>query len=488
MDKLKRPVYCSVQGCKKKKKAHEDCISFHKPPKDRSVFNKWLLALKVKNLSVHARICNHHFLPEDFLPVPGKKQLKPEAVPSLNVPVSLITTITRDPNLPKKRKERIEKRNLKKIKLDEENQAVNENVQDSNVQLLESDVPHINLIDSDNGVAYDAELIEDITHKDSGVQATCDVIVKSTQTDLSGSTFKLTDAFNSEENLKIFTGVLSFKILLTLEECISELRKIGKKKRIIILSLRDCILLTFVKLKQNLPYNALGVLFGISHVMAKKCFINTLKELALVLKCLLRWPSKEEILNNMPKCFDKYKGTRIVLDCLEIPIRQSKCLKCRIPTYSNYKGRHTVKIMLGVTPSGMISYVSKAYGGRVSDKAIFKRSHLLDRMIRGVDQIMIDRGFLIERECAEFGIKIIRPPFLRKKKKFSANEATSGADISSARVHVERRIKRIREFVIMQGPLSTEIVPYINIITKVICAYSNLCSPILSEDKFRAQY
>ncbi|KAL7294546.1 hypothetical protein TKK_0012073 [Trichogramma kaykai] len=141
-----------------------------------------------------------------------------------------------------------------------------------------------------------------------------------------------------------------------------------------------------------------------------------------------------------------------------------------------------------VTPSGMISYVSKAYGVRVSDKAIFKRSRLIDRMIRGVDQIMIDRGFLIERECAEFGIKIIRPPFLRKKKKFSANEATSGADISSARVHVERRIKRVREFVIMRGPLSTEIVPYIYIITKVICAYSNLCSPILSEVKFRAQY
>uniref|UniRef100_A0ABD2WMK5 Uncharacterized protein n=1 Tax=Trichogramma kaykai TaxID=54128 RepID=A0ABD2WMK5_9HYME len=118
----------------------------------------------------------------------------------------------------------------KKIKLDEENQAVNENVQDSNIEPLESDISHINLIDSDNGVAYDVELKEDITHKDGIVQATCDVIVKSTQTDLSGSTFKLTDSFNGEQNLKIFTGILSFKILLTLEECISELRKISKKK------------------------------------------------------------------------------------------------------------------------------------------------------------------------------------------------------------------------------------------------------------------
>ncbi|KAL7294235.1 hypothetical protein TKK_0012251 [Trichogramma kaykai] len=161
-------------------------------------FISGLLALKVKNLSVHARICNHLFLPEDFLPVPAKK-----------------------------RKERIEQRHLKKCKkLDEENQAVNENVQDSNIEPLESDISHINLIDSDNGVAYDVELKEDITHKDGIVQATCDVIVKSTQTDLSGSTFKLTDSFNGEQNLKIFTGILSFKILLTLEECISELRKI----------------------------------------------------------------------------------------------------------------------------------------------------------------------------------------------------------------------------------------------------------------------
>lgn len=289
--------------------------------------------------------------------------------------------------------------------------------------------------------------------------------------------------FHTDAQLYTYTGIKSFAILDCIVECIEELRK-GNKKRTINLSIKDSVVLTFIKLKQNQSYRALGILFNINSKMTKKYFISTLKELAHVFNVLIRWPSKEEILNNMPKCFANYKSTRIVLDCLEIAIRQSKCLKCRIPTYSNYKSHHTVKFMLGVTPSGNISYVSKAYGGRVSDKFIFNQSNILQRSIRCVDSIMVDRGFLIDKECAEYGIKLIRPPFLKKKIQLSHKEAVMNARIAAARVHVERRIQRIRVFKVLQGPLETEIIPYINIIMRVICGITNLESPILAEDKF----
>uniref|UniRef100_A0ABD2VZ16 DDE Tnp4 domain-containing protein n=1 Tax=Trichogramma kaykai TaxID=54128 RepID=A0ABD2VZ16_9HYME len=288
---------------------------------------------------------------------------------------------------------------------------------------------------------------------------------------------------DSDENLKILTGIKSNKLLNMLIDCISDLRKNKKKKTIQILSIRECILLIFVKLYQNVAYRVLSVYFGLTSAMAKKCFVRTLKELALVLKSVLRWPSKQEILSNMPKYFNDYKETRIVLDCLEIPVKRSKCLKFRLLTYSNYKSRNTIKFMIGTTPSGLISYVSQAYGGRVSDKAIFKHSRFLDRMKRGIDAIMVD-GFLIHKECADLGIKLIRPPFLKKKSQLSHTEVTKGSDISDARVHVERRIQRIRKFSIMQGPLSIEIVPYINIIMIVICGLTNMYSPILAADKF----
>ncbi|KAL7290428.1 hypothetical protein TKK_0016117 [Trichogramma kaykai] len=148
----------------------------------------------------------------------------------------------------------------------------------------------------------------------------------------------------------------------------------------------------------------------------------------------------------MPKCFAKYKMTRAVLDCLEITTIKTKCLKCRIPTYSVYKCNHTVKFMTGVAPSGLTIFVSKAYEGRMSDKQIFLRSRLLDQLKRGLDAVMVDKGFSIDKECAELGIKLIRPPFLRKNSQFTPQQSTSNRDIASARVHVKRKIQRIRKF------------------------------------------
>ena len=54
--------------------------------------------------------------------------------------------------------------------------------------------------------------------------------------------------------------------------------------------------------------------------------------------------------------------------------------------------------MTGVTPAGNICYVSKLYGGRVSDTAIFQQSDLL-KLLEPRDAIMVDRGFLINGMC-----------------------------------------------------------------------------------------
>lgn len=58
------------------------------------------------------------------------------------------------------------------------------------------------------------------------------------------------------------------------------------------------------------------------------------------------------------------------------------------------------------------------------------------------------------------------------------------ANIVAARVHVERRIQRIRVYKILQGPLDIEIVSYINAIMRVVCTLKNLNSPISAKDKF----
>ena len=152
--------------------------------------------------------------------------------------------------------------------------------------------------------------------------------------------------------------------------------------------------------------------------------------------------------------------------------------------YSHYKGCETLKFLLGVTPSGLICYVSKVYGGRASDKAIFNQSGLLKKVIPTKEAIMVDKGFDIEVECAENHIKLIMPPKLGKRNQFSKEEVEVTVDIAAARVHVERAIQRFKQFKIVKGKVQATLIPYMDKITTVIVAICNLKNPILADNKF----
>lgn len=77
----------------------------------------------------------------------------------------------------------------------------------------------------------------------------------------------------------------------------------------------------------------------------------------------------------------------------------------RALTWSNYEHHNTIKILVCITPSGAISFVSKAFRGRASDKLITRQSGFLD-LLEYRDLVLADRGFLIEEELASQGANI----------------------------------------------------------------------------------
>ena len=69
------------------------------------------------------------------------------------------------------------------------------------------------------------------------------------------------------------------------------------------------------------------------------------------------------------------------IDCFEVFCERPSNLMARAQTYSNYKQHNTVKFLIGIAPQGFISFVSKGWGGRVSDKHLTGNCGILDHLL-----------------------------------------------------------------------------------------------------------
>ena len=72
-------------------------------------------------------------------------------------------------------------------------------------------------------------------------------------------------------------------------------------------------------------------------------------------------------------------------------------------------------------PQGVITFISKCYGGRISDKEITNDSGFLDKLDHG-DVILADRGFLVREEFAVRGASLIIPAFTKGHKQLPPSE------------------------------------------------------------------
>ena len=70
--------------------------------------------------------------------------------------------------------------------------------------------------------------------------------------------------------------------------------------------------------------------------------------------------------------------------------------------------------MVGVTPTGVVSFISSGWGGRVSDKQITLQSGFLKKLTFG-DLVLADRGFNLYDEIASTGTLLKIPCFTKGK-------------------------------------------------------------------------
>ena len=147
-----------------------------------------------------------------------------------------------------------------------------------------------------------------------------------------------------------------------------------------------------------------------------------------------------------------YTGTTCIIDCSEVFIERPSSLSARSETYSNYKSHNTVKFLVAVSPTGAVIFVSKCWGGRVSDIHLTVHSGFLDKLSNG-DLVLADHGFDIADDLALVGASLAIPPFTRGKPQLSQREVEISRALSRVCIHVERAIGRMKNFKVLQSTL-----------------------------------
>jgi len=103
--------------------------------------------------------------------------------------------------------------------------------------------------------------------------------------------------------------------------------------------------------------------------------------------------------------------------------------------FSPYKNHTAVKGLVGIAPSGAITFLSQLYSGCISDRETVKRSGILDLPYDG-DGVMADKGFTID-DLLLLGVSLNIPPFLGHYDQMPPEDVVKSQVIPALQIHIE---------------------------------------------------
>ena len=521
------PTHCCVPLCTKKGYREEETgekISYFKFPTEEGLRKLWIHAIRRdegKNflISNTTKVCSRHFKSDDLKKsFNGVVSLRKGAVPSVfawkrssprkrppPTPRILSTAATVPHNLNENLSEVVETAGLSEIL------EISESASNSHL------APEIEELQSSTNVDLNSEENLEIARLEKLLAATIKIkeelesevlslkenvsFLKEKCEKLQKHVFSFDNIKTDDSLLTFYTGFPNVQTMMALYEYLdpgvnginikywlssqddSQKAAAGnsvKQGRPRTLTPSEEFFLVMCRLRQGFAEIHLAHLFKISQSTVSRIFISWINFMYLKLGQINIWPSRKVVDDSMPEAFkDKYPSTRVIIDCTEVRCQMPSSLLLNSELFSSYKNHTTLKALVGISPKGSITFIGQLYTGSISDKEMVERSGFLKLPFEQGDSVMADKGFTIE-DVLPLGVSLNIPPFLGMADQMSAEDVVKTQEIASLRIHVERAINKIKNFLIFEGviPLSQ-----FGIVNQMWCVCALLCNfqdPIIS--------
>uniref|UniRef100_A0A3B1J096 THAP-type domain-containing protein n=1 Tax=Astyanax mexicanus TaxID=7994 RepID=A0A3B1J096_ASTMX len=256
------------------------------------------------------------------------------------------------------------------------------------------------------------------------------------------SEYKISDGFfgnDGDDKVQYYTGLPNLATFMTLFNFLVPL--ITDKK---VLTPFQKLLLTFMRLKLDLPMQHLAHLFRVSHRTVYRTFSDMVTFMCANLRPSIAWPDRDTLRKTMPGPFVEVFGNQavVIVDCFEISSEK--------PT----KNAHTMKYLMGITPNGSVCFLSKGWGGRTNDSHLIETSGLLDFLMPG-DIVLSSRGFGLQEGTGMMFAEVKPPPNVNDSGQLAVRSVEETRRIEHLKIHVEKVMKNVcQKYKILSGPIS----------------------------------
>ena len=248
------------------------------------------------------------------------------------------------------------------------------------------------------------------------------------------------------------------------------------------LTVQDMVHLVLQKIRLDDSFDRLSDDYGISKSQASRIFGNLVRHIGDLLSEFIIWPDCDKIREQLPMAFRaRYSDVQCIIDAFEIQIEKPSDPLIQALTWSDYKKANTIKYLISITPDGLVNFVSEGFGGRISDLELVLASGFLDKLKQGM-RVMADRGFKhIESLLISKGCELVRPPSVEQDEILSEDTTILAKQIASLRSHIERAIRRVREyaFVAPHACTNNKLVHYLDDVVRTVAGLINLQGPLI---------